>query len=118
MEMVQEQPFASIKKTKTQEVVVKKCPARTRNNIECTKSTPPLGHRHLRAQRGIPVHVLNVRGQRGISVMQQSAVLDCSCPSFDLEIFVHGPVFKSSRALFEKPELWIGPGAAVFHPSA
>ena len=70
---VQQQSFTSVEKTQTEKIVVNEGQAGPQRDVDHAESGTPLGHGHLRSQRRVAVHVVDVIGNRGVRMMQDRA---------------------------------------------
>src|SRR5579864_5670513 len=93
---VQQQAFASVKETEAEEIVVEECCQRTQDNVDDAEADPACCHDHLRAQGRIAVHVLDVVGERGVGMVEQSPVAYLPSSAAQLDVLVDRADFKSS----------------------
>src|SRR5579864_1210179 len=70
---VQEEALAPIKKSEAKDVVVEERSRRTDHDVEHAEAALALGDDHLRAERGVAVHVVDVVGERGVGVVEEGA---------------------------------------------
>ena len=115
---VQQQSFASVKKAEAEKIVIDEGHQRTHCDIYDAESRSSLGDRHFCPQRGIAVHVGDIVGDGGITVVQESALLESGGCAADLKGLVHGAVFKAPAAATKEAQLGIGPEASMFDPPA
>ena len=91
---MQQQAFAAVEEASAQDVVVEKRQARADHDIEEAESNGTIaGHGHLRAQRRVTIHVLQVAFERGISVMQKM-ILQLRRWTAYLDVFVYEAIFE------------------------
>ena len=57
---MEQQSFAAIEKPKPQKIVIEKCKPWPDHDVDQAESDAPFGHDHLRPQRRITVHMIDV----------------------------------------------------------
>src|SRR5580698_817083 len=67
---VEEQAFAAIEKSEAEKIVVDECRERAQDDVEEAEATLALGNRHVCAEGGVAVHVVNVVGEGGVRVVE------------------------------------------------
>ena len=70
---MEEQPFASIEETEAEKIVVDETSEWAQDDIEEAEAALAMSDCHLRAQRRVVVHVIDVVGQSGIRVVEECA---------------------------------------------
>src|SRR5271168_248303 len=66
---VQQQTFAAVEKSEANKVVVNECCQRAQNDVAEAEAAVAFGTRQLCAQRGIAVHVAEVKSEVGVGVV-------------------------------------------------
>ncbi len=72
---VEEQSFAAIQESKAEEIVVDECRHGSNHNVEDAEADSTLGDEHLGAEGRIAVHVIDVIGEGGVGVVDDSRAL-------------------------------------------
>ena len=70
---VQQQAFAAVEKSEAEKIVVDKRDQRTQDDVDDAERTLPFGDDHLRAQRRVAVHVLDVVGERRVGMVDEGS---------------------------------------------
>ena len=71
---MQQQPFAPVEEPEAEEIVVEEGEQGTHDDIDKAEAGVAFADDHLRAEQGVAVHMLDVVGERGIGVVDQSPV--------------------------------------------
>ena len=79
-------------------IVVEKRGRRAQDDVESAESHAALGDNHLRAQRRVAVHVVDVVGKRGVGVVDERAFQIDSVLANQLNIFMDSAIFESPCA--------------------
>src|SRR5208337_173463 len=122
---MQQQALAAVKKSEAEKIVVDKRKQWPQHDVDHAESDFALGHNHLRAQRRVAVHVLDVVGERGVGVVDQVApTAQVIVPSvigllsrFELHIFVNRAILEVTAAAPKHTQLGVGIKSAMAHPS-
>src|ERR1039458_7555293 len=72
---VQKQAFAAVEKSEAEKIIVDKRREWTQDDVEQTEAAAAFGDCHLRAQRRVAVHVVDVVCERGVGVVEKGADL-------------------------------------------
>src|SRR5207248_1993375 len=115
---MQQQAFFAIEKSHTEKIVVDEGRPWPDDNIPKRKSAATLGSSHLPAQRGIAVHVSDVRLQAGIRMVQQSSVAQFIGWPVHLYSFMYPSGLEFSVAAAEQSQLAVWIKAATPDPAA
>src|SRR5581483_3843218 len=75
------------------------------------------GHHHLRSQRRVAVHVLEICIQRGIGIVQH-VVSQLRRRTLDANIFMNESLFEVAGAPAEQAQLAVGIKATMPYPAA
>ena len=94
---MEQQTFPAIKKTQTKEIVIDEREPRSDRDVDQAEPGVPVGSNHLRAQRRVAVHVVDVIGERGIGVMQDCATFQSGGWPGDRYCLVYGSLFNPVR---------------------
>src|SRR5260370_26279566 len=76
-----------------------------------------MGYGHLRAERRISVHVLDVVGQCGVGMVDESTAVNADDSAVGLNRFVHGSLLNAPITAKEQAQLGIRPETAMFNPA-
>src|SRR5450631_3043731 len=116
---VQQQALAPVEETEAEKVVVGKRRQRMQDDVDHAEphSASALGHDHLRAQRRVAVHVLDVVGERGVGVVKERSGLNSSGETLDVNVFMDCAILELAAPATEEAQLWIRPEAAVPDPT-
>src|SRR5450432_153033 len=115
---MQQQAFPSVEEAEAEHIVVDERRRWSKNNVDHAEPHPAVFRNdHLRAQRRVLVHVLDVIGEVGIGMVENSRV-EVRDWSLDLNILVNGARFKSAGGTAKQAQFRIGPKTAVFNPTA
>ena len=117
MVKVQQKTFAAVEETKAKKIVVNESRQWPQYDVDDAEADLTLRHDHLRTQRRVAVHVLDVVGERRVGVMKESAGLDSSSDSFDLHILMDRATLEFPSSLTEEAQLWIRPEATMPNPA-
>src|SRR5215471_812303 len=119
MVQVQQQSLAAVKKSKAEEIVVDEGEHRPQDDVDEAETHRAPGNNHLRPERGVAIHVLDVVGERRVGMVQQSTVPDGCRLSVCLEIFVHTPVLvETCGSTSKEAYLAVGVKSSMANPSA
>ena len=98
---MQEQAFAAIQKAEPKEVVVDESGDRTHDDVEHAEAARAGRFRgHLCAQRRVAVHVVNVVGEGGIGMVDES-VFELTGLALQPDVFMDQAVFEAGGATAE-----------------
>src|SRR5215472_7786478 len=115
---VQQQAFAPVEKSETEKVVVDKGEPGPQHNVAETETDFAFRRHHLRSQRGIAVHVLDVVGEGRVGVMNQGAIRHDLRVPFDVGVLMDRAIFKLAAFATEQAQLRIRPETALLDPTA
>src|ERR1700757_3031353 len=96
MVKVQQQSLAAIKKSKPEEIVVEEGKQRPQDDVDETEPNWALGDNHLRPERRVAVHVLDVVGQSGVRVVDEGTGTNVCYWAGQLHILMDGARFESA----------------------
>jgi hypothetical protein len=105
VEVVQQAGFA-IEESQAQKVVVEECEFGADDDVDEAESALAVFYRHLSAEGGIAIHVLDEAIESGMAVVQQLSGESSSC-TFQLNGFVYQAIFDSSSSSAEKAQFGV-----------
>src|SRR5579864_3722597 len=117
MVQVQQESFFAIEETESNKIVIEKCQERPHGDIQEAESDLAFGNHHLRAERRVAVHVLDVIGDCRVGVVDDWGnhfYGQCS----ELDIFMDKTIRKFPATSVKQPQLGVGPVASVPNPPA
>src|SRR5271165_3746768 len=114
---VQQQAFTAVEEAAAQNVVIEERESRADNDVYEAEAHGPFGYGHLRAQRRVAIHVVEIAVERGIGVMKEMVLQFCG-RAVQANVFMYQSVFELTPAAAEEPQLGIGIKAAVANPAA
>src|SRR5260221_2994155 len=91
---VQQQAFFAVEEAEAEEVVVNESKPRANNDIDKTEAFLAISDRHLRTQRRVLVHVLNVAGEGGVGVVKE-VTCERSNYAVNLDVFVNSSILET-----------------------
>src|SRR5579863_7072938 len=115
---VQQQAFAAIEESEAEEIVVEEREHRTENDVDEAEADFAFSHDHLRAERGVAVHVVDVVGESWVGVMDDGSMSDFGSVAVHFNCLVYRSILESAVTTTKKAQLPIGPKAALLNPSA
>src|ERR1700674_1457822 len=114
---VQQQAFAAVQETEAKEVVVNKGGYRPQENFEHTESARPIGFGPPRIERRVSVHVVDVVGECGVGMVDESTALNADNSTAGLNRFVHGSLLNAPITAKKQAQLGIRPETAMLNPA-
>src|ERR1700722_3536129 len=117
---MQQQPLATVEKAKAEEVVVNERCQRSEQNVNRAEphSAAAIGHNHLRAQRRVAIHVLNVVGECWVGMVDERAVLNPTRLAVDLYVLMDRAGLEPAPPAPEETQLRVRIKPAVLDPSS
>src|SRR5208337_4508224 len=103
---VQQQALPAIEKSEAEKIVINEGCERAQGDIEQAESAAALGHCHLRAERRVAVHVVDIIGERGVGVVQDGASQAAGWAA-EFNVLMNRPVFEGASAATEETQLLI-----------
>src|SRR5260370_11878891 len=76
-----------------------------------------MGYGHLRAERRVSVHVLDVVGQCGVGMVDKSTAVNADNSTVGLNRLVHGSLLNAPITAMEQAQLGIRPQTAMLNPA-